>query len=164
MREVEQRLATRVPRSGYVVTFDTNNPGNMHPREKTPVGQRLAWLALGREYGRDVAWHGPELKSVHPEANGLLLKFDAGAKAIVSKDGDPLRCFEIAGKDGVYHPAMAGIRGSDQVFVSSAEVSKPETVRYAFVPAPEKANFFNSSGLPAGPFRTDKQPMPDRKH
>jgi sialate O-acetylesterase len=162
VREAEQRLATSVSNSGYIVTFDTNDPTDMHPRDKTPVGQRLAWLALGKEYGQKLPWHGPELKNVRVERGGLLLSFDVGAGSIVSKDGQPLRWFEVAGKDGVYHPARAEIRGGDQVFVSAPVVPAPETVRYAFVPNAANPNFYNAAGLPAGPFRTDRQPVPEK--
>lgn len=161
LREVEQRLSSSVSNSGYVVTFDTNDPTNMHPKEKSPVGQRLAWLALGKEYRQSLPWHGPELKSARPDAGGLLLEFDAGSASLVSKDSEALRGFELAGQDGVYHPAAAVIRGSNRVVVCAADVPQPATVRYAFVPALANANFHNSAGLPAGPFRTEAQPLPD---
>jgi sialate O-acetylesterase len=162
LREAQQRAATSVPNSGYVVTFDTNDPTDMHPRAKTPVGQRLAWLALGREYRQKLPWHGPEMKAARAGQGGVLVEFDSGSESIASKDGQPLRWFEIAGGDGVYHPATAQIRGGNQVFVSSSEVTNPATVRYAFVPNAEKPNFYNSAGLPAGPFRTDQQPVPQK--
>ena len=158
LREAEQKLATSVSNSGYVVTFDTNDATNMHPKEKTPVGQRLARLALGKEYHQNLPWHGPELQAVRPQAGGLLLDFVAGSESIVSKDGEALRGFELAGQDGVYHLAAATIRGGNRVVVSAPEVPVPATVRYAFIPALDHANFYNSAGLPAGPFRTDLQP------
>jgi sialate O-acetylesterase len=102
------------------------------------------------------------LKNARVERGGLLLSFDVGAGSIVSKDGQPLRWFEVAGKDGVYHPARAEIRGGDQVFVSAPVVPAPETVRYAFVPNAANPNFYNAAGLPAGPFRTDRQPVPEK--
>jgi len=46
------------------------------------------------------------------------------------------------------------------MFVSSPAVSSPQTVRFAFSPAPKSFNFINSAGLPASPFRTDTQPVP----
>jgi len=163
MRENQLRLSKEVPDSGLVTTFDTNDPTNMHPVEKTPIGQRLASLALGREYGKKLSWHGPEFQKARLESKGMLIEFDPGDDAIRSKDGEPLRWFELAGSDGVYHPATGEIRGRNQVLVSSPEVSKPVTVRYAFVPAAVNPNFYNSSGLPAGPFRTDEQPPTEKK-
>ena len=68
---------------------------------------------------------------------------------------DKLAGFEVCGVDGVFHPADAKIFGSNKVEVSS-DVTISE-VRYAFKDFP-LCNLFNSYGLPARPFRTDKQP------
>ncbi len=161
MREVQARLATSVPDSGYVVTYDTNDPEELHPRNKSPIGQRLALLALAQAYGEKLAWHGPLFTSSQPTVGGLLLSFDAGSDSLTSNDGQPLKYFEVAGDDGVYRSARAEVRGA-QVFVSSPEIKRPVNVRYAFVPAPTAPNFFNSAGLPAAPFRTDQLPLPPK--
>ncbi len=42
--------------------------------------------------------------------------------------------------------------------VSSAAVSAPVAVRYAWDNYPEGCNLFNGAGLPAAPFRTDRWP------
>jgi sialate O-acetylesterase len=62
--------------------------------------------------------------------------------------------FELAGADKVFHPAAAKIDGRS-VLVSSPEVAEPMAVRYAFTNAPA-ASLVNAAGLPAAPFRTDK--------
>jgi hypothetical protein len=59
----------------------------------------------------------------------------------------------VAGADGDYHFAGAEIDG-DTVVVSSKEVSRPMTVRYAWAAMPQ-ATLVNKSGLPVAPFRTD---------
>ncbi len=163
MREVQANIAAKLPRSGYVVTFDLNDGGtDLHPKEKTGIGQRLARLALAKEYGGDVAWHGPLYKSARPNGKNLVLQFDPGAAEMKSGDSQPLRLFEVAGSDGVYAPATAVLKGNE-VALSSASVAQPLTARYAWAPAPLSANFVNSEGLPAAPFRTDTQPVPPRK-
>jgi hypothetical protein len=44
----EAQLATRaLPHTGLAVTIDLGEAGNVHPRNKQPVGQRLAQWALG---------------------------------------------------------------------------------------------------------------------
>lgn len=161
MREVQERLATTVPNSGFVPTYDTNDPQELHPREKSPIGQRLALLALAKTYGEKVAWHGPRLKTCKPAGARLVLEFDPGSDALKSSDGQPLRHFEVAGADGLYHPATAEIRDRT-VEVSSPQVKQPVTVRYAFQPAPVHPNFSNTADLPAAPFRTDKLPQPPK--
>jgi sialate O-acetylesterase len=161
MREVQERLATTVPDSGFVVTYDTNDPKELHPREKSPIGKRLALLARAKAYGEKLEWHGPQFKTSTPDGARVVLDFDTGSESLKSTDGKPLKYFEVAGSDGVYHPATAEIQGT-KVVVSSPQVKSPMTVRYAFVPAPTVPNFYNSAGLPAAPFRTDKLPQPPK--
>ena len=73
---------------------------------------------------------------------------------IPPNDG-PLRWFQIAGPDGKYFDAQATIDRST-VVVRSADVPAPVAVRYAWDNYPYGANLYNSAGLPAVPFRTNK--------
>jgi sialate O-acetylesterase len=73
---------------------------------------------------------------------------------LTARDGKPLSHFLIAGADGKYVPATAEISGST-VVVSSAEVAKPVSVRFAWHEEAEP-NFGNKEGLPASPFSTSK--------
>jgi len=70
-------------------------------------------------------------------------------------DAAHLHWFQIAGADGKFVDADAKIEG-DSVVVSSAQVSAPVAVRYAWDNYPAGANLYNGDGLPAAPFRTDK--------
>jgi sialate O-acetylesterase len=158
MREVQQQLATDIPNSGFVTTFDLNDGEELHPFEKVQIGKRLANLALAKEYGQKVSYHGPLYQELKVVGDHVVIRFDIGADTIKSSDDCPLRNFEIAGADGVYHPATAKLNGKF-VELSSAAVPKPATVRYGWMPTPERANFVNSNDLPASPFRTDSAPV-----
>ena len=70
-------------------------------------------------------------------------------------DAAHLHWFQIAAADGMFVDADAKIEG-DSVVVSSAQVSAPVAVRYAWDNYPAGANLYNGDGLPAAPFRTDK--------
>ena len=61
-----------------------------------------------------------------------------------------------AGKNRKFAWADARLEG-DTVVVSSPQVPRPAAVRYAWADNP-LCNLFNSSDLPASPFRTDKWP------
>ena len=115
-------------------------------------------LALAKEYKQKIAYCGPSVKSVTTRGSQVTLNFVPGAEALKSSDGEPLRNFELAGDDGHYFAATAEIR-KNKVMVSSKEVTKPIIVRYAWMPAPLKINFYNTEGLPAKPFRTDTLPV-----
>ncbi len=68
--------------------------------------------------------------------------------------GGELKGFEIAGADKKFYEAKAVIDGSN-VIVTSAGVSKPVSVRFAWMDYTGSANLFNKEGFPAIPFRTD---------
>ena len=78
-----------------------------------------------------------------------------------SSDGKPIRNFKLAGVDGHYFPAIAEIH-KNKVVLNSKKAPMPLTVRYVWKPTPQKVNLFNSDDLPAKPFRTDSQPLPQK--
>jgi len=135
------------------VTIDIGDAKDIHPRNKQDVGVRLALAAEATVYGKRVAYSGPLYKSMTVQQNKAILSFTHTNAGLVTKGG-PLKGFEIAGADHHFVPANAVIQGK-QVAVWSDAVTKPAAVRYAWDDNPE-ATLFNGAGLPASPFRTDR--------
>ena len=148
-----QNSALSLSATGQAVTIDVGEIGNLHPRDKKSVGERLALLALARTYGlKDVIDSGPVFASAKREGSAYRITFKSSASPLKAANAG-LTGFELAGEDKVLHPADAKIDGST-VVVTCPEVANPVAVRYAFTNAPE-AGLFNAQGLPAAPFRTD---------
>ncbi len=152
-RESQLIVAKDVKNSGMAVITDVGDPVDIHPKDKQPVGERLAYIALNKTYGKkNVAWSGPVYKSMSVKGNQIVLKFDHIDGGLVSKGGK-LTGFTIAGADKKFVWADATIEGKT-VVVSSAAVSAPMAVRYGWRMYPI-LNLFNGKNLPASPFRTD---------
>ncbi len=146
-----QEKALQLPNTGMVVTLDVATVMNIHPPFKKEVGERLANLALSKNYGKDIATQGPVFKSAIAEGNSIRVQFDFVDKGLVKK-GDLLTEFELAGQDGKFLKADARIDGNE-VIVSSAKIAKPVFVRYCWRNG-STASLFNGDGLPALQFTT----------
>jgi sialate O-acetylesterase len=151
VREAQARILS-LPKTGMAVTIDIGDPTNVHPKNKEPLGQRLADIALANTYGRKMEFSGPMYASMKVEGGAIRVTF-THARGLVAKGG-PLQCFQISGADQKFIAADAKIVG-DSVLVSSPQVSAPVAVRYAWSNYPEGANLYNAARLPAAPFRTD---------
>lgn len=153
-----QAQALRIADTGMVVTTDlVDDLRDIHPRDKKSVGLRLANLALAGSYGRaDIEPFGPAYRALEIRDGKAVLRFDH-AEGLAARDGKALDWFEIAGQDGQYRPASAVI-DAGKVVVSSAEVSTPVSVRFAWHEA-ARPNLVNQAGLPAVPFRSE-HPIP----
>ncbi|MCA9163431.1 MAG: 9-O-acetylesterase, partial [Planctomycetales bacterium] len=150
-----QTATLSVPNTGMAVTVDIGNVKDIHPRNKQDVGKRLALWALAKDYGQgDLVYSGPLYKSMKVDGNKAVLSFDHVGGGLVSRDGEPLSWFQVAGEDGNFVDAKAEIVG-DTVVVHAEGVSKPTAVRFAWNQTAEP-NLSNKAGLPASPFRTDK--------
>ena len=150
-----QFQALDVPNTGMVVTMDIGDPTNIHPKPKKPVGERLALLALAKDYGRKkLVYSGPQYVSHKVERNKIRLNFEHVGGGLGSRDGKPLSHFTIAGKDKVFYPATAKVDG-DSIVVRSKKVKQPVAVRYGWGNADEP-NLMNKEGLPCSSFRTDQ--------
>ena len=157
LREAQTQTLAE-PQTGMVVTLDIGNPADIHPRNKREVARRLALLARDRVYGEaGISDSGPTIKRVAISGGTVCLHWRHAKGLSISGGADKLHGFELAGADGVYHPAEAHIDG-ETVVVTSAAVPAPRTVRYAWADNPQ-ANLENAAGLPAAPFRTDTFPV-----
>lgn len=150
-----QVASLKIPRTGMAVTTDlVDNINDIHPRNKSDVGSRLALWALANIYGQtDLVYSGPLYKSMTVEGNTVRLSFAHTGGGLQSRDGKPLSEFQIAGADGKFVPAKATIDG-DTVVVQSPEVTSPTQVRFGWHKV-TNPRLTNKEGLPASPFQTN---------
>ncbi|MBS0209560.1 MAG: DUF1080 domain-containing protein [Planctomycetes bacterium] len=152
VREAQRITTETTPNTAMAVTVDVGHPTDIHPRQKQPVGQRLALAARALAYGEQLEYSGPTYDTIRVDGGRAILSFKHLGGGLVAK-GSELRGFTIAGTDGNFAPAKAMIDG-DTIVVSSESVSSPVQVRYGWTNVPD-INLFNQAGLPASPFQTD---------
>ena len=152
---VAQQMASRLPHTGMAVIQDIGDPKDIHPRNKSEVGRRLALWALDRTYGMPQGVvSGPLYRRSSVDGARMRIRWDHVGGGLVARDGKPLTHFEIAGADGTFHPAVAEIDPKGQeLLVSSPAVPAPQQVRFAWSEVAEP-NLMNREGLPAAAFHS----------
>ena len=152
IRDAQRKVLQEVPRTGMVVISDISPTDDIHPRNKKPVGIRLANLALNDIYGiKQGVVQSPLYKNFKVKGNTLTVYFDNADGLHFTGKASAL--FEIAGSDNVYHPATAKIKNNTVVLMSK-NVQLPVYVRYAWHNT-DKADLFNSANLPATSFKNE---------
>ena len=163
LREQQLRASDIIPNSALVCTNDLAYPfetTQIHPRQKKPVGDRLAYHALKRNYGFDkLISDSPRYKSMEVSNDSVFVSFDHmdwGYDRFEDIQG-----FEIAGDDKVFYPAKAvhfwepgNNPRNETVLLTAPEVKHPVAVRYCFKDF-QLGNLKNAGLLPLFPFRTD---------
>ncbi|MEI7900677.1 MAG: sialate O-acetylesterase [bacterium] len=170
IRMGQLKALPELPHAGMAVTVDITD-GDLHPKNKQEIGQRLSLWALKNEYGlKGLVPSGPLFKAMRIEGRKAIISFDYAETGLMVgekndfepvkeiKDGKLTR-FAIAGADRKWYWADTKIKGGE-VLVSCKDVPEPVAVRYAFSMNPRGCNLYNKAGLPASPFRTDRWPLP----
>ncbi len=158
LRESQLKTWQTVPQTGMVVMCDIGDPNNIHPANKQGVAQRMSLIALNTVYGKkNIIYSGPVYKGMKIDGGKIRLSFTFLGGGLVSKSGNTLGSFEIAGADKHFVPANAVIDG-DTVLVFSPDIKAPLAVRYAWADNPT-CTLYNKADLPATPFRTDSWPV-----
>jgi sialate O-acetylesterase len=164
IREQQEQLLTveNIPNIGMAVSIDTNEDPNhpddnirIHPRNKLPVGERLAKIALKNTYNTDIVGESPILSHYKFSNDTAFLVFKNYGSGLKIKTGDSeLKGFAMAGPDKSFKTAIAEIINDSTLAVTSSLVEEPVSVRYGWAKNPI-CNLYNSDELPASPFRTD---------
>ncbi len=157
LRQAQHEVAATVPNCGIVVTNDlveSYEMDNIHPAKKQEVGQRLAYLALNRDYGHNrIACYSPTaleciaMKDSN-EVGVVLSHCDNGLSRWMEIEG-----LEVAGSEGVFYPVTyAYFEWESRVLrIRSEFVHDPCEVRYGWGDF-KPGNLKNAEGLPVAPF------------
>lgn len=156
LREQQHKAAELIPNSGIVCTNDCVYPWEVHqihPCQKSKVGERLARYALSETYGKKgFVYKSPQFGSMEIKGSMVYIKLKDTTNCVYPLDG--IEGFELAGEDRVFHKATAYFAWADGIAVSSPEVRYPVAVRYCWRNF-QLGNVKNQGLLPLLPFRTD---------
>lgn len=147
LRAQQEKVAATVPGAMMTVNIDLGEEKDIHPRDKKPVGQRLALLALQRVYGKPVVGVSPAPLRFAASGDALTVTFDRPVRLLNDGKG-----FEMLGKDGAWLAATAEAKGATLTLRCDGAASPPRA-RYAWKSWPEWS--LVSAGedrLPAGPW------------
>lgn len=151
-RDSQRKMMNEIPHIGMAVSSDYGDSLDVHPRNKKPIGERLARWALNTTYGyTHLVPSGPLFRKADFRDRDILITFDYG-EGMRSSDNGPIRAFEVAEIEGLYYPATAEVLENKQVRVSCEFVRTPRYVRYGWNPFTD-GNLVNKENLPASTFR-----------
>lgn len=159
-REQQRQLALSLPHTAMAVTIDLGDPHDVHPRNKKPVGERLAQLAHDpvRRTSDHLPRPGIRTASVCPK--GVELKFWDVGQGIGPVSPNVSTGLEWQDRAGQWHPVRSLIQSGpikphfERYAISLIAECPPDevkAVRYAWAPVPV-VTLFGSDGQPIGPF------------
>lgn len=155
----QQQICVRdaVPHCEYVSISDlVDDLRDIHPSYKWEVGNRLARVALSKNYGQDsIVWSGPRIKSWEIQNHEAIITFEHCGEGLKTNDVKLVGWFEIGTDEGGFSPAVAEIINKNQVKVYRKGIYNPTKVRLGWHET-AMPNLVNSEGLPAVPFSTSE--------
>jgi sialate O-acetylesterase len=152
LREAQAKTVRNDPHAGLAVTIDVGDRTDVHPGQKTVVGERLALAARALAYGEAIAPGGPEVVGVTRAGDDLVVKFKNTGGGLRTYSAAQAIGFEAcAGTACQYVPAVAQ---GDTVTLTGANRPGTTHVRYAWADAPY-VNLYSTEDLPAAPFEME---------
>lgn len=132
---------------------DMSAVGAIHPMVKKPVGDKMAFAALGLVYGKRTSYSAPLMSSATVNDDSILVKFNnigdglavkptGFTVAMPNNESPPLYGFSIAGANGIYVEAKAEIVAPNTVRVWSDGVKAPRSATYAYSQVNNYSNLF----------------------
>ncbi|MDG2423458.1 MAG: sialate O-acetylesterase [Phycisphaerales bacterium] len=173
LREAQRLTHQSVPGTGLIVTTDIGDSGDIHPRNKHDVGDRLGRWALVDVYGVEgIVQAGPIPRRAIWSPDQVTIEFDTfGSRlAVRGKDGSPalspyrreVAGFEVVDSEGDIRRIGAIIGNGGKVIVKLPETARSTPlIRYSWAPDPSKANLINANGMPASQFEYHRSESPD---
>jgi len=139
------------PDYAMVTIGDVGCAKDIHPPQKRPVGERLAYGAMNRSYGLPHEFTGPIAESALRLGDEIRISF-LHATGLHQRPMKPGR-FELVYEDDTVKEAVPEIR-EDAVYLPLPDGPTPKLVRYEFVTCAE-VGLFNKYGYPTGIFEIE---------
>ena len=104
LREAQRKTLKNTEKTGMAVLLDIGEMLDIHPENKKDVGESSP-SRFKNEYAMDIVADGPLYREHISRNNYIEVVFDHSDNGLVAS-GD-LNGFEVAGADGLFHPAQA---------------------------------------------------------
>lgn len=147
IRQAQKIVSENLPNCTISINIDCGEKGEIHPKDKKPIGVRAAYATLSKFFDLKELPQSPMVQSIHLSGNQAIVEFNHAEDGLILKNGGI--GFEMS--DGMnFFPANAVV-DENKVFLTSPSVSVPVAVRYAYENWPE-VSLFSKDNLPAEPF------------
>lgn len=153
--ELRDAQAAAVAQDGHAalaVTLDVGDRFDIHPTQKTVVGERLARAARAVAYGEPTAPGSPYPVSARRSGNDIVIAFRDTGGGLATYSSDRAIGFEVCA-DTRCRYAEARVAG-DTVVLPGAGAADVTHVRHAWADAPF-ANLFSGDDQPVGTFQLE---------
>ena len=147
LRRQQELVSKTVPHTWMTTSGDAGMQWDIHPKDKKPIGQRLALLALGHVYGKDLLCDAPELLRAEKRVGDIQLCFTHAEGLYL--DGDLFETLELLDADGKRVTADEAVLDGNSLILRGC--GGAAAIRYAQTPF-FTAKLFNAAGIPAKPF------------
>lgn len=158
LRQAQHDAVKVIPNSSIIVTndlMDEYEAWNIHPSQKKPVGERLAYLALNRDYGFSaIPCYSPECTgaSLMPDGKSIALEVSEVAPLGIDRHSD-IKGLEVRDMYGNWHAVDKAqfSMWTKKLTVDCKDIEGPSAIRYGwadFMPG----NLKNVYGMPFAPF------------
>ena len=160
LRAAQLQVSREVANCELVCTNDlvaTYEFDNIHPCKKKEVGDRLAFLALNRDYGfSKIPCYSPQVCSeleIDPQDPSVLMLSLSNCPNGLSRYNE-IEGLEICGQDGIFLPVnkVQYKWETRKLKISHPAIKNPVELRYAWGDY-RPGNIKNAEGLPLFPFR-----------
>ena len=151
IRAIQEDLTKMMTKVWLVCTMDVGMQYDIHPKNKKPVGERLALQALSKVYGYSILADSPSIEGCKKEDSQIYIRFANCGDGLECR-GDQPQTVDVKIKGTPVHTPKINVY-ENIMLVSSPELETNEPVTIEFCQHPYcEVNVYNSAGLSVLPF------------
>jgi sialate O-acetylesterase len=155
LRDAQADAVAHDAHAGLAVTLDVGDRFDIHPTQKTVVGERLARLARAVAYGEKTEHGSPWAASARRSGKDIVIAFRNTGGGLATYSSDRAIGFEACADTACrYTEAYVAGKAGDEIILPGAGTAEVTRVRYAWADAP-LVNLFSGDDQPAAPFQLD---------
>lgn len=149
IRECQQQSVDEDKNAWLCSISDAGEKFDIHPKDKTVVGKRLALLAEKYLFGKNMIADAPRLKDVRRKEYNIILSFENADGGLVV-DGDQINALKVAAGEKEINYRFTV---SDETIILKLSQVTDRKIRIKFARDTwYRVNLYNQAGIPAIPF------------
>lgn len=151
-RNAQREILELVSNTKMAVITDVGDRQDTHAKNKRPVGERLALIALGDTYKIVNDYESPMFDEITISGCKVTIHFKGQFSNLMIKDSKEIIGFQISDDNINFETLIPTIKKKSIKFKIPKQYEKPLYIRYAWKPYTE-ANLISNKGLPVSTFR-----------